>query len=74
MELNGTEKITPTPFDAHEKVVRGTHENSKDGLKPAEYEHQEYPKAVAHREDGEPVVATSAEHEEQLRAEKEDAL
>lgn len=70
MALDGKEKITPTPFDAHERVVRGTHSHSAgEGYQPAEYEHQEYPKAVAHREDGEPVVAKDADHEEQLREE-----
>lgn len=35
MALDGTDKITPTPFDAHEKVVRGPHTHSlKDGYQP----------------------------------------
>jgi hypothetical protein len=72
MKLDGTEEIKPTPFDAHESVVRGTHEHlAGEGYKPAEYEHQEYPKAVDHNsETGEPVIATDAKHEEQLAAEK----
>lgn len=70
MQLDGKEKITPTPFDGHEKVVRGTHTHSaSESYQAAEYEHQEYPKAVAHREDGEPVVVKNEEHEEQLREE-----
>lgn len=32
--LDGSDKIIPTPFDAHEQVVRGPHEHTKDGYKP----------------------------------------
>jgi hypothetical protein len=65
--LDGTEKLTPTPFDAHEKVVRGSHEHTKDGYVAKEYKHQEYPKAVFYdKETGEPVVAKDAKHEAQL--------
>lgn len=47
-ELDGTGDIKPTPFDAHEQVVRGHHTHSaKDGYQPAEYEFQEFPKAEA---------------------------
>lgn len=68
MNLDGKEKITPTPFDTHEKVVRGTHTHSaSEGSQPAEYEHQEYPKAVAHdAETGEPIIAKDANHEAEL--------
>jgi hypothetical protein len=32
MALDGKDKITPTPFDAHEQIVRGPHTHSlKDG-------------------------------------------
>ena len=61
--LDGTEKITPTPFDAHDKVVRDS----------SNYEHQEYPKAVAHDEEtGEPVVARDEDHEAELLAGQEE--
>jgi hypothetical protein len=60
--LDGTEAIKPTPFDAHDKVVRDS----------SGYEHQEYPKAVAHNEGKtEPVIATDPNHEAEL-AEKEE--
>lgn len=73
--LDGTEKITATPFDAHEQVARASHEHTADGLVAKEYEHQEYPKAVDHVEgkDGqlEPVVAKDADHEAELLEGKE---
>lgn len=72
MNLDGKEKISPTPFDTHEKVVRGPHTHTAgEGYQPVEAEHQEFPKVLAHNEDsGEPsVVANSAEEEAQLRAE-----
>ena len=72
MKLDGTDKITPTPFDAHEKVVRGPHTHSAaSGYEATEYEHQEFPKVLKHDEEsGEPsVVAKDAKHEEELREE-----
>ena len=46
MNLDGKDVIKPTPFDAHEKIVRGHHTHSKDaGYESAKYEHQEFPKA-----------------------------
>jgi len=69
MKLDGTETPKPTPFDAHEQIVRGQHEHTKDGYVAKEYEHQEYPKAVAHDEEtGEPIVAKDADHEAELLA------
>lgn len=36
MALDGTDVIKPTPFDAHEQVVRGPHSHSiEEGYKPA---------------------------------------
>jgi len=36
-ELDGKGKIVPTPYDAHEQVVRGPHTHSlKDGYQKAE--------------------------------------
>lgn len=65
-KLDGTEKLGPVPYDAHEQVVRQSHEHSQsEGYKPAEYEHQEFPKAVAHdKETGEPLLVRDAEEEE----------
>ena len=71
-KLDGTEKIIPVPFDAHEQVARVSHEHTKDGLVAKEYEPQEYPKAVAHDEEtGEPIIAKDEEHEAQLIEELE---
>ena len=67
MKLDGSEAIKPTPFDAHEQVVRSHHAHGKDGYVGKNYKHQEYPKAVAHTEAGEPVVAKDANHEDELR-------
>jgi hypothetical protein len=41
--LDGTDKIVPTPYDAHEQVVRGPHTHSADeGYQPAgEYKPEE---------------------------------
>lgn len=67
MKLDGTDVIKPTPFDAHEQVARASHEHTADGLVAKEYEHQEYPKAIAHDEEtGEPVIARDEEHEAEL--------
>jgi len=51
--LDGTEKITPTPFDAHEQTVRNS-----DG-----YQYQEYPKAVDHVPHPDPVAAAAGQKE-----------
>lgn len=69
MNLDGKDKITPTPFDAHEQVVRQQHTHSKEGGYEADpdFEASEFPKAVAHTEAGEPVVAKDADHEAQLK-------
>jgi murein tripeptide amidase MpaA len=86
--LDGTDKIVPTPFDAHEQIVREphTHElpesvehlmSGESGYQPTEYEHREYPKAVAHTNDGEPILVNNAEEEkaygEALKADTENA-
>ena len=63
-ELDGKAKHSEfiTPFDAHDKVVRDS----------GAYEHQEYPKAVAHNESNtEPVIANDADHEAELAEGKE---
>jgi hypothetical protein len=36
MKLDGTEKLTHTPFDAHEQIVRGPHTHGKYGYQKAE--------------------------------------
>lgn len=62
MKLDGTEKIAPTPFDAHDKVVR-----------EVEHEHREYPKAITHDlTTGEPIIATDEAHEAELLATPEE--
>ena len=79
--LDGTGNIKPTPFDAHEQAVRGTHvettENSPD-KNPKTV--QEFPKAVDHvqKPDApaghlEPVIAKDADHEDALAEAKADA-
>jgi hypothetical protein len=72
MNLDGKDKITPTPFDAHEQVVRKTHTHvmpvSKQvpdettGYQERVYEHEEYPKVVGETDNGEPIIAESEEH------------
>jgi hypothetical protein len=64
-KLDGTEQLKPTPFDAHEQVVRGPHTHSNaEGYQTTEAVAAEYPKAVAHdKETGEPVVVKNAEEE-----------
>lgn len=48
MALDGKDKITPVPFDAHEQVARGPHTHSlKEGYQPAK------PKAAPKPEDKE---------------------
>ena len=58
--LDGTTPIKPTPFDAHEQ---------QQAAQAAEYEHQEFPKAVDHVDHPsgvglQPVLVNSAEEEE----------
>lgn len=72
MKLDGSETPKPTPFDAHEQVVRSSHEHGADGYVAAEYTHQEFPKAVAHTEAGEPIIAKDADHEDELRESMEE--
>lgn len=86
MKLDGTETPKPTPFDAHEQVVRNTHSFSKEeGYVKADPTHttdekgepvalHEYPKAIAHDEENkEPVVAKDADHEAELLGKLEEA-
>lgn len=74
MKLDGKELIKPTPFDAHEQIVRGPHEHTKDGYVAKEAEFAEYPKAVAHDpETGAPVIAKDADHEAELLDAMEEA-
>jgi hypothetical protein len=78
MKLDGTEKIKPTPFDAHEQVARVQHEEAPkernsvhSGLRAVDPEDAvtEYPKAVDHVENPyaeghlEPVLVNSREEE-----------
>lgn len=45
MNLDGKDKITPTPFDQHESVVRGPHSHSlENGYEKAEAPESEEPK------------------------------
>jgi hypothetical protein len=72
MKLDGTEVIKPTPFDAHEQIVRKphTHVGNEGGyaLVDPPAEPAEYPKAIAHDlETGEPIIAKDADHEEELQ-------
>lgn len=59
LDGSASHKDLLTPYDAHEQAAR-----SSDG-----YEHQEFPKAIAHTEDGAPVIAKDAKHEAELIAE-----
>lgn len=59
MNLDGKDQIKPVPFDAHEQAQKEA---------AAEYEHQEYPKAVDHvphpsGQGLQPVVVESVEEE-----------
>jgi hypothetical protein len=71
-KLDGTEKIGATPYDAHEQVVRGNHAHSPaEGYQAKEYEHQEYPKAIAHdKETGDPIVVKDADEEAAAKSKK----
>ena len=67
--LDGTGNIKPTPFDAHERATRGTYvPTAADSPDPDPATLQEYPKVVALKEDGEPVIARDAQHEAELAA------
>lgn len=82
-ELDGkaTHKDFITPFDAHEQVVREQHEFKDGAYVKADPVHtlgengpvplHEYPKAVAHDEKGEPVIAKDVDHEAELTKGKE---
>lgn len=71
--LDGTDVIKPTPFDAHDKVLRESPvvHTYPDGPEGDPVPVHEYPKAVAHDENGEPVIAKDAAHEAELEAAKE---
>jgi hypothetical protein len=69
--LDGKDKVTPTPFDAHEQKTRGEHvPTSVDSPDKDKENVQEFPKAVDHVENPynakhkEPVVVNSAEEEQ----------
>ena len=67
--LDGTMPIIPTPFDAHERVVRGPHTHTQEeGYEPQSLSQsepgQQYPKAVTHDpETGAPIIVNNAEEE-----------
>jgi hypothetical protein len=66
--LDGKEPVKPVPFDAHEQAQQQA---------AADYEHQEYPKAVDHVEHPsgvglQPIVVKSAEEEKAYQAAKAD--
>lgn len=68
-KLDGSEstKELTTAFDTHEQVVRQPHTHDPaEGYKPAEYEHQEFPKVVeVNDETQEPVLAHEPEKKEE---------
>lgn len=47
-------------FDQHHEYSR------EEGYKPAEYEHQEYPKVVGKDDDGNEVIANNEEEEDKF--------
>jgi hypothetical protein len=60
-KFDGTEKLAPTPFDAHEQATRGPHTHSaKDGYQATpNFKASEYPKVmrqVSEDEDGNEVI------------------
>lgn len=70
--LDGTDKLTPTPFDAHEQATRGEHiPTAIDSPDKDPASVQEYPKAVEHTDAGEPVVVNSAEEEAAYKSAKD---
>jgi hypothetical protein len=58
-KLDGTEKLAPTPFDAHEQATR-----------TVKHEHREYPKVIGQDADGNDIVAKDADHETKLKGNK----
>jgi hypothetical protein len=79
--LDGKDKIAPTPFDAHEQVARVQHEAAPNapgyvhsGLKAVDPEDAvtEFPKAVDHVDHPsgvgqEPILVKSADEEDEYR-------
>lgn len=68
--LDGTDKIVATPFDAHEQATRGEYVPSElDSPDPDPATIQEFPKAVDHVDHPytpghkEPIVVNSADEE-----------
>ena len=52
--LDGTDKITPVPFDAHEQVVRGHHSHSAEkGYHKADWNAPAEEPAAEEQKDGE---------------------
>jgi hypothetical protein len=67
--LDGKSEVKPTPFDAHEQAQAAT---------AADYEHQEFPKAVDHVDHPsgvgkQPLVVNSADEEEAYHEAKAEA-
>ena len=72
-KLDGSEKVKPVPFDAHEQATRGEHiETTKDSPDRAAHLVAEYPKVVEHTEKGDEaaVIVNSAEEEAAYHAGK----
>lgn len=68
-KLDGTEKHADlnTPFDAHDKRVRGTHVPTTADT-PSLPHGDEYPKHLGfHKKTGAQIVAKNADHEAQLQ-------
>lgn len=78
--LDGTVPVKPVAFDTHEQATRGTHvPTTADSPDKDPKTVDEYPKAIDHvqKDDApeghlEPVVANDADHEEELKAAKEE--
>lgn len=64
LDGTATHRDLVVPFDAHERAA-------KAAQVPTEV--QEFPKAVAHDDKGEPIIAINAEHEAALLASLETA-
>lgn len=63
-DLDGTDVIKPTPFDAHEQATRGTHVPTEiDGPDVDPKSVQQYPKAVDHVDHPDPVAAAAGHKE-----------
>jgi hypothetical protein len=77
-DLDGKTPVKPTPFDAHEQATRGEHIPTElDSPDKDPKTIVEFPKAVDHVQKAdapeghlEPVIATSPEHEAELKAAK----